>query len=272
MRRATASTVILMLVLAASVGAGAASADSASPAVKMRVEPHIINFRKPRGQSVTTVRGRLLNRKAGIRVVLEASRWPFNGGFRPVGKARTRRGGRFAFRRRPSLATRYRVAAPALGVHSRFRPVYLLPGYTRASCSITGNGLSGGCHNFSAPNGVYTLRIAYNFIYPRSTYATESAKPVFLYYGQRDGSRRYPEVMALQTPTFPQTPFSPRSTQLVMTHSITLPGADWAMYWAACTQTTESVDGLGLPGAAGSWGCGGSTTTRRRVLFGAPLG
>lgn len=272
MKAAAASLVALAILLGACLGAGKAQADGASPAVKIGVQPRVLNFRQPRYRTVTTIRGRLLNRKPGTRVVLEASRWPFQQGFRPVGKARTRRGGLVEFERRPSLATRYRVAVPGRGIRSRWHPVYVLPGFTPARCTISGNGRSGGCKNFNASAGTYTLQISYDLLYPKSAYALESVKPFFFYYGQRNGSRRYPQVMALQEPTYPQLPGVPGSTHLEITRPIVLPGTDWRMYWTACSQTSEQLDGLGLPGAPGSHGCGGPTTTVDRFLFGPPLG
>lgn len=270
--KAVASVVAPVLVLGTCLGVLSAPAYAASPAVKIRVQPRIVNFRQPRYQSATKISGRLLNHKAGIHVVLEASRWPFQAGFRPVGKARTRKGGRFEFERRPSLATHYRVAVPGLGIQSRSRHVYVLPGLTPTSCSITGNGRHGGCRNFNAPAGIYTLRIAYDFLYPRSVAETESAKPVFFYFGQRDGSRSYPRVLALEDTTYPQLPSGTGSARVVISRSMALPGTDWAMFWVACTQTSAQADGFGLPGPPGSNGCGGPTTTVNRFFSGLPLG
>jgi hypothetical protein len=190
--------------------------------------------------------------------MLSADRFPFASDPAEVSRRRTGRRGAYSFRRRPSHATRYRVALvnhPSQA--SRILSVYVEPLVSRLRCNLCGASSHG--------RGNRTLRFSFRLSYPPDTFGTEAPKHVYFYYGQRSGSAEPPKRLYLAE-TVEQRALDRHRTAVAITHRVRLPRL-YRFALVACTRTSERVDGLGLPGAPGSRGCGDRTISYRQSRF-----
>ncbi len=240
----------LGVVLAACVCTPALGAPSGRVAARAR--PHTVSYHEPVKISGHATRSR------GVPVMLAADRFPFASGPAEVSRRTTGRRGAYSFRRRPSHATRYRVALvnhPSQA--SRILSVYVEPRVSRLRCNLCGASSHG--------RGNHTLRFSFRLSYPADTFGTEAPKPVYFYYGQRSGSAEPPKRLYLAE-TVEQRALDRHRTAVAITHRVRLPRL-YRFALVACTRTSERVDGLGLPGAPGSRGCGDRTISYRQSRF-----
>ena len=181
-------------------------------------------------------------RSRGVPVMLAADRFPFASGPAEVSRRRTGRRGAYSFRRRPSHATRYRVALvnhPSQA--SRILRVYVEPRVSRLRCNLCGASSHG--------RGNHTLRFSFRLSYPADTFGTEAPKPVYFYYGQRSGSAEPPKRLYLAE-TVEQRRLARHRTAVAITHQRPpAPPLSLRSSWRAPGRA-KRVDGLGLPGRA----------------------
>jgi hypothetical protein len=250
------------------IGAVAAVRAPAAPGLKISINatPKVLQYGQPAPQS-SRIRGYVSTEKRGIKVSLLAQAWPFAAAPRVVATTKTRRGGIYVFKPKPSVATRYHVTATSLGARSQTRTVFVMPGYKNLTCTISGPGQSLPCARAEGaiPAGTYTVRFGFDALYPPSAYATEKAKPPYVYYAQRNGSERPPRSLSLQGRTHQQAGAG-TSTRINVVRSITVPNGAWVFYVVACTQTSAQSDGIGLPVATGSHHCGDSAISLREAM------
>ena len=96
--------------------------------------------------------------------------------------------------------------------------------------------------------------------WPVLAYAQESAKSVYWYYGQRNGSTRAPRSLGLKRVNH-QQPLASQTARWRFTRYIRVPSGAWTFRAVACTRDTYSTDGFGLPGRHH---CGASSITLRQ--------
>jgi hypothetical protein len=172
----------------------------------------------------------------------------------PTGKAAT---ARYAFQVTPALATRYRVevfanaTAAAPLVRSGFKTVYVSDSSSASSPSAC-----------SRPTCHQTLTV--DVFVPSSAIGTEMAKHLYVYFGATVSSSEKitppaPATLILgsggaKVATPKQLSADEFSVAITFQFAVGNHGVNWL--WDACTQDTESVDGMGLPG---SHGCGSQT-------------
>lgn len=211
----------------------------------MRVFPRVTEFQRP-----VAIRGRMGKAKGRV-VSLEAERFPFQDGFEQVARQRTHRHGAFSFHARPGHAVRYRITSGS--ATGRVAPVYVEPAVSDRRCNICGA---------SSSSGTRTLHLSFQLRFPEDAYAAESAKRVYFYYGQRNGSDRPPAALHLDE-TVGQRRMGGQATAVTITHRVRLPHR-YRFAIAACLRTTMTADGIGLPGPPGSHGCGDARITYRQ--------
>lgn len=236
---------IAFLTFVALASAGIAAAATASPTVRIRATPRITEFRHP-----VAIRGRVGKAKGKV-VSLEANRFPFQDGFERVARQRSHRHGAYSFRQRPGHAVRYRVVSGS--VTSRVAPAFVEPAVSHRHCNLCGA---------SSTAGTRTLRVSFRLRFPEDAYANESRKRVYFYYGQRNGSARPPVALHLAE-TVGQRRIAGQTTAVTIRHRVRL-RHNYRFAIAACLRTTMATDGIGLPGAPGSHGCGDARITYRQ--------
>lgn len=172
----------------------------------------------------------------------------------PTGQAAT---ARYAFQVTPAVATHYRVevfanatAATPL-VRSGFKTVYVSDSSSASSPSAC-----------SRPTCHQTLTV--DVYVPSSAIGTEMAKHLYVYFGATVSSSAKitppaPATLILasggaKAATPKQLSADEFSVVITFQFAVGNHGVNWL--WDACTQDTESVDGMGLPG---SHGCGSKT-------------
>jgi hypothetical protein len=230
----------LLTVIAVTCGWAPALAASGRR-LAITAKPRVVEYTRP-----VAISGHA-GRRRGVGVALEVNRFPFESGFATAERGRTRRGGAYAFRRPPTHAVQYRIAfAHDPSTTSRTVQTYVEPRFTRRRCNI--------CGASSSHRGSQTLRISFRMLYPADTFDTELPKRVFFYYGQRNGSADPPGRLHLAE-TVEQHRLAHHRSRVVITHRVHLPDR-YRFAVAVCTRTSMRSDGLGLPGAPGSRGCG----------------
>ena len=240
----------LLLGLLLALAGGAFAEAASAPTITLKLDPKAVFL----GHKVE-VHGRLATQDKR-EVTLYASRFPFKHGFSKVSSEKSDGKGFYLFDGHPTLANRLRVHA-AGGAHSRVRTVYVLTGVSHGTCSFkTQSGQVIGCNDNRA-HGKLTLRIGYYLHYPKDAYDQESSKPVYVYYGQRNGSQHHPDTLHLQK-TVAQNPIGKHRTAVHATVKIDAPQGQWSYYYSLCTRSTEHSDGLGVPG---HHGCGQQDVT-----------
>jgi hypothetical protein len=233
--------------LALALACGAALGAAAGPRLSVRAKPRVAQL-----NGKVAIRGRA-GRSRGAVMALQRQAFPFDGNFETVARERTKRHGAYEFRRVPEHATRYRVVRAGSGA-SRAVTVYVEPRFSRLHCNL--------CGASSAHSGRHTLRISFRLLYPKDAFAREAGKRVLLYYGQRNGSAQPPRRLRLAG-TARQVRSGPNRTRVAFEHRVRLPDT-YRFAVAVCTRTSMRADGIGLPGAPGSHGCGDSAITYRQ--------
>ena len=215
----------------------------------------------------TRLTGHLSSGKVGAVVKLQGRVWPFGRAYETVAKTRTGAHGAYSFKPHPSLATQYRVVAPASGAISGIRTIYVVKAFKVLGCEFTRPGYAhSACGAQRIQAGTYTLRITAEWIYPASVYAREKRKPVYTYYGSRIGSQKPPRTLTRQA-NVKQNANGARATIFRFFKKILIPpGTSYTWRMSACTKTTEPRDGFGLPGAPGSHRCGRATIPEKLPL------
>lgn len=260
---------VALLVLLASGGgatyATAAGASGGSPSVR----PPTIYYRKPK-PNASNIAGRLTGGRSGVRVVLEARRWPFNGPFKSMSSERTGSGGAFNFVQRPSLATQYRVSSQ--GSTSGIRTLFVYPGFENAVCTWSGGHSHGSCTQPPVKPGSYTMHFSFDYLYPPAVFSQEAALPVYAYFGECFGCSAPPSTLHRQG-TVSQTRSGPNSTHVSISQGFSVrSGQKYQWYLAPCIQTTERSNGFGLPGRPGSHRCGKASVLSKYFRHGRDLG
>jgi hypothetical protein len=205
------------------------------------------------------ISGRLSSGVRGRKLLLQKSVWPFTKPFRSVASKRTGRLGKYRFRVKPRIATRYRVVlARHHSVRSRRVTVYVGPLNFDVHCTIGGVRCR---HAHTLSPGKHKLTVTVRTKYPTSVYAHESAKSLYWYYGQRNGSHHPPGSLGLTTVNS-QHPLSSNTVRWHFEHSVTVPAGDWSFQIIACTIDDYNADGFALPG---HHHCGASSLTHRQA-------
>jgi hypothetical protein len=251
MRRA-----IPALAAVAVATAGSMAEAATTPSLTARVVPKPVLL-----GNKATVSGRLSTGAAGVGVTLETSRFPFASGFSQAASGQTKANGDYALRFAPTLATRARVrAASQPPAQSKVVNAYVIAGYSHVSCKIT---TSSGDTSCSAPkgSGQMSIHLRYRRIWPASAYDSEAAKPVYVYFGKRNGPAAHPDSVTLRK-TVSQTKLGNNRTYVSASHTFTAPTTKWSYQIATCIRFTESADGVGLPG---HHGCGDQQVSYRQA-------
>lgn len=200
--------------------------------------------------------GTVPSRKAGVRVVLQASHFPFQR-FSDVSRAKTSAGGSYALRATIPVATRYRVVSG----DAKSRTV-LIYATTTAFPQIPYDPTGGKRKSMDVTFWVH---------YPAAVAGQEAGKPVYVYSGVRDKRGGWPmhyrlklqgtlrqhlangcdfwggRSMACFTgPGPPATGYT--EMPYVFTFRVPASGSRPANAVAVCVKDTEAVDGFGLPG------------------------
>jgi hypothetical protein len=246
-----------LLALALAGGAIAAVALSspalAATTLSIHRHPKVVEY-----TFVGRVFGTLSTGKRGRKLLLQRSVWPFKSGFRTVTSTRTRRRGRYRFAVSPGVATRYRVVlASNPAVHSRAATVYVKSFLVSSRCIVGGHRCSS---SLRLSPGRHRLTVAERMQWPSLVYPRESAKSVYWYYGQRNGSTRPPRLLRLKAVN-QQRLLPSRMARWRFTRSIRVPRGSWTFRVVSCTRDTYSLDGFGLPR---HHHCGDSSITLRQ--------
>jgi hypothetical protein len=251
MRRAVP---LAMVAAIAATGAVAEAAAAASLTAKLSPKPVLLNHD-------LTVKGQLSTHQSGAGVVLETSRFPFSSGFSQIRSTTTGQNGDYLFVFKPRLATRVRVhLASDPSVKSGTPTAYVIPDYTNRTCKITTP--SGKTRTCAKPgHGDLTIHLGYHLTFPASAYDAESAKQVYVYYGQRNGGASPPGTLKLRK-TVGQKRLGNNRTSVSVSYFVHAPQTAWSYHLSTCIKFTEAADGVGLPG---NHHCGDQTVTSKQA-------
>jgi hypothetical protein len=245
-------SVVAGLVVAA-LCALAGSAQAATPSLSIHRHPKVVEY-----TFSGRVSGRLSTRARGRELLLQRSVWPFTSHFQTVASTRTRRRGRYRFRVTPQIATRYRVLlASDHAVRSPKLTVYVKSLVVDSRCTLGGKRCS---RALSLSPGRHRLTIAEVMQWPSPVYPRESAKKVYWYYGQRNGSKRAPRSLRRKAVNH-QILLPSESARWHFRHTVRVPRGTWTFRVVSCTRDTYRKDGFGLPGRHH---CGASSITLRQ--------
>ena len=188
----------------------------------------------------TKIAGRLESGARGVRIVLVADRFPFDA-FHRAATAKTRKGGRYSFKVKPKLATKYRVRLASKPARSsRVATVYVDDNARLVSCSF--------CGGRAAPRGPghYTFRVTYIVRYPPSI--DYPARRWYHYWGVRKGSKTRPPRRVKFLKTSHAKRLGPGREKLTFSHRYRAPRGAYSFRWTACTRSSYAHDGFGVPG------------------------
>jgi hypothetical protein len=252
MRRAVPLAAVAAIAATASVAVAEAAA--ATLTAKVSPKPVLLNHE-------VSVKGQLSTHQSGVGVVLETSRFPFSSGFSQIRSTTTGPNGDYLFFFKPTLATRVRVhRANDPSTQSGTPTAYVIADYTKVTCSVrTKSGKTRSCKN--PGHGDMTIHLGYHLTFPASAYAAESAKKVYVYYGQRNGSATAPGTVQLRK-TVNQKPLGNNKTEVKVSYFVHAPTTAWSYHLATCIKFTEAADGVGLPG---HHGCGDQTVSNKQA-------
>ena len=249
MRRAVPLVAVAVMAATASVAEAATTLTA-----KVSPKPVLLNHE-------VSVKGQLSTHQSGVGLVLETSRFPFSSPFGQTRTTTTGPNGDYLFGFKPTLATRVRVRlASDPSVHSGTPTSYVIANYTSVKCSVTTkSGKTNKCTN--PGHGDLTIHLSYHLTWPQSAYAKESAKQVYVYYGQHNGSANPPGSLQLRK-TVKQTALGNNKTEVKVSYFVHAPTTAWSYHLATCVKFTEATDGVGLPG---HHGCGDQTVTNKQA-------
>jgi hypothetical protein len=247
-------------VLAAVLCAGvlvSTGASASGPSLSLKASPRVVDFSKR-----TKLSGALSNRKKGVPLELEAKPFPFTGAFHQVGKTTTGKHGKFVFHKMQTTATRYFVELKNdSSVRSKTRTAYIDGHVSHLRCFLRRSGQSVKCGPNQGISGNWTLHVSYYETYPTSAYATETPKPVYVYYGQHNGSQKHPKTLKLKKQVS-QHAIGFNTVKIAYAISVSLPANGYGFFAQSCTRDTESTNGFALPG---HHHCGDSSITYRQA-------
>lgn len=183
--------------------------------------------------------GRLSSGGKGVRVLLQADRFPFDHS-RTIAKTSTNATGRFGFQVRPKLGTNYRaVLMRDRNEHSKLARVFVLPSITQ-SCNVCGS-------NAPTTSGPKTLLASITFDYPKHTIAQKLiGRDAYFYYGQRDGGGT-PARLKLRKRK-PLKSIGPRGNKASFSYDIVIPASVYSLKIGLCVRDSFKKTGLGLVG------------------------
>jgi hypothetical protein len=234
-------TRILLVAMACVIGFGGRAAGAGTPSISLSTSaPRVVGYDATDFTSSFTLSGRLSTGRAGVRVVLEGSEFPFSGGFHALRQARTTRHGAFQFKTQIAIATRFRVGlASAPSVASPTVAVYALRHSVRLVCKPCGT-------TFGSP-----IHRTFTYQVPAGIAAQEASQPVYVYFLMVRGNAppsRLPLVGTTQ-----QRIIGPGRISYTYAVDAVPPRADstgsqftWRI--RACTRDDEASTGFGLPG------------------------
>lgn len=241
--------VAVLAVLASAALAQAASA----PTITIGLHPRVLPYTR-----TVHIRG-TVSTHSKRRVVLDVSHWPFHRGLGKAASATTDSQGNYDFHGAPALADRLRVRTKDGSARSKRVTVYVVPLFTHTTCSFeTPTGERIACSDSGQAHGKLKLHFGYHLSYPGDAYAKESAKRVYFYYGQRNGSSEHPDAVAFRK-TVKQHGIGHHRTAVHVTLTVHAPSSGaWAGYVVGCTRWSFDADGFGLPR---HHGCGDPTVS-----------
>jgi hypothetical protein len=252
----TLGLAVVALVLA---GPGISASGSS---ISLKAKPRIVDYTHP-----TKFKGSLSTGRKGVPLILEAKRFPFNSGFSKVAGATTAKHGKFTFKRKQTAATRYFVALKNdPSVRSKVRTAYISPHFFDVACWISPSNAPSvkyPCRRDSLPPGAgnWIIHETFKVRYP-AAYQWESQKAEYVYYGQRNGAKKFPKELQLKKQVS-QHPFGPNVTRVAYTIPFSSPSSAWGNLWTSCHRDSEPIDGIGLPG---HHHCGDPSITRRQAF------
>ena len=186
-----------------------------------------------------TISGRLSSGRRGVTVSLRADRFPFDG-FKRRATTTTDEDGRYRFRVRPKLGTRYQAAAGTTPVtRSATKTVYVAAVAEDFSCSPCG-------WNSAPTSGSVTYHERFTVRYPPSV--DLAAERVYFYWGQRNGSQTKPPAKVEFVKRVKPERVRPGEMKVKITYKFTAPGRPYNYVSRTCGRDHFARDGLGLPG------------------------
>jgi hypothetical protein len=230
-RRSIAGLVGLMTACCV-MAPGAGSASAAAPQLSIKSAKKIVDYTR-----AAPISGRLSTGEQGAEVVLQEDRFPFDR-FKRAGTTATGPNGKYSFRPKPTVGTRYRVVrAGTPSVRSRTITVYLNLLEKTVSCNF--------CDQLPAGPGDFTFRWTVRNSYPPSL--DLASEPVYFYWGQRNGSNKLPSEVRLVKTLHP-TGLGPGQYELKMTYPFHAPNSTYRIGLVYCSRDHFAKDGFGLPG------------------------
>ena len=209
-------------------------AAQAAPTLSIKAGHRLIPYKRS-----VTISGRLSSGRRGVTVALRADRFPFDG-FKRRATTTTDKDGRYRFRARPSLGTRYQAAAATdPPVRSATRTVYVAPSATDFVCSPCGA-------NSAPASGSVTYHESFTVHFPRSL--DLASQPLYFYWGQRNGSQTEPPAEVKRVKTVKGKLVRPGEMKVKITYKFTAPGREYNYVSRRCGRDHFAKDGSGLPG------------------------
>jgi hypothetical protein len=240
--------------------AGAAPAVKTPPSISIsassqwkRVDGAVyVSFLSGQTQGTALITGTVFHARAGEQIRLFSQSFPFTErGTRQQTQPLAVNGSNpYTFEVKPRVATRYTVelfrrnGATKQLARSGTRFVYVVYGGATARAKRCGRPT---CHQAIKT----TIRL------PVAAFGRESVKPWFVYIGVRlgppGGHPATPKWLRLDTAATvsPAQKVDANSYQLTLSFSFQIGNHSVSWIWTACTQDTESADGIGLPGHHG---------------------
>ena len=235
------ATRIVLVAVGCVIGLGGQAAGAGRLSISLRTSaPSVVGHHATDFTSSFTLSGRLSTGRAGVRVVLEGSEFPFSGAFHVLGDARTSRHGTFRFTTKIALATRFRVAlASAPSVASPTLTVYALRHNVRLVCKPCGTTFGSPIHR------TFTYRV------PGGIAAQEASEPVYVYFLMVPGNTAPSRLPLVETTH--QRIIGPGRISYTYAVDAVPSGSGsrgTAFTWRirACTRDDEASAGIGLPG------------------------
>jgi hypothetical protein len=221
--------------MAAAVACATLAAQGASAATRpitIKRSDRILPFTK-----FARVSGRLASRADGVEIQLLADRWPFES-FATAATATTHDGGRYGFRVKQPVGTRYRARlADQPAMQSRTVTVYR---------RLVGRLVR--CNYCSRPNPaagtVYTLRVTYALRSARGSRYRPGRQ--YFYFGLRKDTRRPRILRRAKRARIHRV--RPHRYRQVIRHRFRVPRGRYTFEFTACERDHFGRDGLGLPG------------------------
>ncbi|HKP90381.1 MAG TPA: hypothetical protein VJT75_10445 [Thermoleophilaceae bacterium] len=181
-----------------------------------------------------TISGRLSTHEEGVRVGLAADRFPFDS-FRTVASTTTGEDGRYRFKHKPTLGTRYRAFLRRNpSVRSPVTTVYLNSRLKLVSCNYCEHGPDG--------HGEFTFRAT---VESRQEPGIRVPR-VYFYWGLVNGDRWPPEVRLRKTIQPKQ--LAPGKVRTRVRYRFHVPNREYSFFPTLCARDHFARNGWGIPG------------------------